>query len=112
MAKYEHLIIFQKSYDFLIRIFKEIHNFPREYKYSLGEKIKDCCLEMLDEIIVANSETIKTPYLKKVIQQVDRLRIYIRLCYYLNVIGKRKYEVLSKFIDEVGRMAGGWLKAS
>jgi uncharacterized membrane protein YbaN (DUF454 family) len=48
MAKYEHLLIFQKSYDLMVRIYQETHNFPREYKYSLGQKIKDVCLELLD----------------------------------------------------------------
>lgn len=112
MAKYDHLTIFQKSYDLLIRIYKEVHNFPREHKYSLGEKLQTVCLELLDFIIIANSEYDKKPYLKKANQCLDRLRIYVRLCYSLNVIGKRKYEVLSKCIDEVGRMTGGWLKAS
>ena len=74
--------------------------------------MKDVCLELLDWIIIANSEKEKKPCLKKVNQQVDRLRIYIRLCRSLNIISKRKYEVLSKFIDEIGRMAGGWLKSS
>jgi len=112
MAKYEHLSIFQKSYDLMVRVYEETHNFSREYKYSLGQKIKDVCLELLNLIIIANSEREKKPYLKKANQQVDKLRIYIRLCHSLNIIGKKKYEVLSKYIDEIGRMAGGWLKSS
>jgi hypothetical protein len=48
MAKYEHLSIFQKASDLMVRIYQETHNFPREYKYSLGQKIKDACLELLD----------------------------------------------------------------
>jgi len=112
MAQYEHLTIFQKSYDLLVRIYNEVHNFPKEYKYSLGEKLQNVCLELLDYIVIANSERDKRLYLKRANQQVDRLRIYVRLCYALNVFGKRKYEVLSKYIDEVGRMAGGWLKSS
>ena len=38
MAKYDHLTIFQKSYDLMIRVYKEVHNFSREYKYSLQTK--------------------------------------------------------------------------
>jgi REP element-mobilizing transposase RayT len=112
MAKYDHLTIFQKSYDLMIRVYKEVHNFSREYKYSLGQKIKDICLELLDWIIIANSEKDKKRSLLKVNQQVDRLKIYIRLCNSLNIISKKKYEVLSKYIDEIGRMTGGWLKSS
>ena len=112
MAKYEHLPIFQKSFDLMVRVYEETHNFSQEYKYSLGQKIEDVCLELLDWIIIANSEKDKKPCLGKANQQVERLRIYIRLCHSLNIISKKKYEVLSKYIDEIGRMAGGWLKSS
>lgn len=81
MARYNHLTIFQKSYDLLVRIYQEVHNFPREYKYTLGGKLQNVCLKLLDEIIIANSERDKIPYLKRVNQHLDRLRIYIRLCY-------------------------------
>jgi len=112
MARYNHLTIFQKSYDLLVRIYQEVHNFPREFKYTLGEKLQNVCLELLDMIIIANSENDKPSFLKKTNQHLDRLRIYIRLCYCLRVIGGEKYEILSKYIDEIGKMAGGWLKSS
>src|SRR4030042_3610011 len=110
MARHDHLLIFQKTYDLLIRIYREVHNFPREYKYGLGENLKTASLEILDWIIIANSAENKIPYLKKVSQGVDKLRIYVRLCYSLNIISSNKYEVLSKSVDEIGRMTGGWLK--
>lgn len=112
MARYEHLPIFQKTYDLLLRIYKEVHNFPKEYKYSIGEKLQKSCLKILDWIIVANSERDKSISLKKANQQIDKLRIYVRICYSLNIIGIAKYEVLSKYIDEIGRMIGGWLKSN
>jgi len=112
MAHHTHLLIFQKTYDLLVRIYRETHNFPREYKYDLGERLKTTSLEILDWVIVANSVQDKVPHLKKVSQNIDRLRIYVRLCYSLNIISNKKYEVLSKFVDEIGKMTGGWLKVS
>lgn len=112
MANYEQLTIYQKTYDLFLRMYKEVHKFPREYKYSLGGKIQTTCVELLDTIIIANSATDKKPILKKGHQQIDRLRIYIRLCKSLNIFGKKKYEILSKYLDEVGRMTGGWIKSS
>ena len=112
MARYEHLTIFQKSYDFLLRIYKEVDKFPKGYKYSLGGRLQDVSLELLDSIVIVNSQKEKKAYLKKANLHITRLRIYVRLCHSLNIIGKRKYEVLSKYIDEIGRMAGGWVKSS
>ncbi len=112
MAQYTQLTIFQKSYDLLLRIYKEIHKFPKEYRYSLGQSLQTACLEFLDCIIIANSEINKKPHLKKANTHLDRMRIYIRLCFGLKIIGVKKYEVLSKYVDEVGKMLGGWIKSS
>jgi four helix bundle protein len=112
MARYNHLNIFQKSYDLLERMYREVHNFPREYKYTLGAKIQDVCIDLLDNIITANSERNKVPHLKRANQHLDRLRIYVRLCRSLNIISSKKYETISRYINEIGKMLGGWLKSS
>lgn len=112
MTRYAHLTIFQKSYDLTLRMCREVHNFPKGYKYTLGEKLQNVGIEILDGIIIANSEKDKREAIRKINQDLERLRIFVRLCYSLGVIGKKKYEVLEKYIDEIGKMAGGWLKAS
>ena len=111
MSCYTHLPIFQKSYDLTIRFFKETHNFSREHKFTIGQKIKDINLELLDWIIIANSKKDKQSALQEVNLRVEKLRIYVRLCFDLKIIGIEKYEVLSKYIDEIGRMIGGWMKS-
>jgi len=40
------------------------------------------------------------------------LRIYVRLGHDLEVIGIKKYEILCRQMDELGRMLGGWMKKS
>jgi len=39
MAQYEHLPIYKQTYDLLLRIMTATKNFPREYKYTLGQKL-------------------------------------------------------------------------
>ena len=41
MAQYEHLPIYKQTYDALLRVMVATKDFPREYKYTLGQKIKD-----------------------------------------------------------------------
>lgn len=110
MARYAHLIIFQKSYDLTLRFFRESQQFPREHKYTLGQEMKQVCLELLDAVIAANEATDKRPALHVASARLERLRVYTRLAYDLKVIGMKKYEVLSKHSDEIGRMLGGWMK--
>jgi len=110
MARYSHLSIFQKSYDLFKILHQYIAIFPRSEKYSLGQKIKDASINFLDQIIRANNARDKRPYLEEASQLLEILRIYLRLCHDLKLIGLRRYEIVSKKIDEIGRMLGGWLK--
>jgi hypothetical protein len=39
MAQYTHLPIYKTTYDLLNLVTKKIKTFPRDFKYSLGDKI-------------------------------------------------------------------------
>ena len=41
MAQFQHLPIYKQTYDILLRTMTATKEFPREYKYTLGQKIKD-----------------------------------------------------------------------
>ena len=41
MSRYEHIRIFQCAYMLTIEIYKTAGNFNREFKYTLGEKLKN-----------------------------------------------------------------------
>jgi hypothetical protein len=36
MARYEHLAIYKKAFDFNLYVEQIVHNFSRYYKYTLG----------------------------------------------------------------------------
>ena len=45
--KYKQLPIYKSSYDMLLRIMQLIKHFPREYKYTLGEKIQKEAIDLI-----------------------------------------------------------------
>jgi len=55
MAQYQHLPIYKQTYDILLRTMTATKDFPREYKYTLGQKIKDELIELVVVIYRANS---------------------------------------------------------
>ena len=57
MAQYQHLPIYKLTYDILLRIMQVTKDFPREYKYTLGQKLK--------EELTSRLETFKTNKTKK-----------------------------------------------
>ncbi len=108
MSRYLHLPVFQKGYELNLEIYRTTHNFPREYKYSLGQKIKEIASELLDLIVLANSEENKGAYFPKIKIRIERLRIQLRVAYDLNVINSKRMEFLNRFLEEISKQVSGW----
>lgn len=47
MAQYQHLPIYKQTYDILLRTLVATKDFPREYKFTLGKKIKNELTELV-----------------------------------------------------------------
>ena len=108
MARYDHTIIFQKAYVLTVNIYKATGNFKKEYKYTLGEKLKLLCSELLDLIVVVNSAENKLEPLEKLNNKLETLRIHLRLAFDLKVISRGQLGELNRQIEEIGRQIGGW----
>ena len=55
MAQYQHLPIYKLTYDLLLRIMQVTKNFPREYRHTLGQKLKEEIIELVVMIYKANT---------------------------------------------------------
>ena len=63
MARYEHLPIYKKAFDFAKYIDKIVRNFSRYNKYTYGTELRNLSREILKDIIRANNAKDKTSYL-------------------------------------------------
>ena len=61
MAQYQHLPIYKQTYGILLRTMTATKDFPREYKYTLGQKIKD---ELIELVVVIYSATDKERHIQ------------------------------------------------
>lgn len=90
-----------------------INKLPKTDKYVLGEKLKEKILEMIDDAILIskfyNSNGVKK-YLLRLDVNKERVQIYIRICYDLGYIDKRRYLYISSLLSEIGKIIGGWIK--
>ncbi len=110
MPRYLHLPVFQKGYDLNLEIYRTTHSFPREYKYSLGQKLKEVSGELLDLIVMANSKENKEPYFPEIGIRIERLRIQLRTAYDLKIIESRRLEFLNRILEEISMQISGWEK--
>lgn len=111
MAQVEHLIIFQKTYNFLRQIYSDCNNFPKSQKFVLAQRIEGLSTDFLKKIILANQIKNKTQVLKEANIELEVLRIYVRLAKDLCFLPYKRYVILSDYLNEIGRMLGGWIKS-
>jgi hypothetical protein len=102
--------VVQKSYDLCAGLYTHVNRFPRAQRGLLGRVILDDALQMLVLMTVANRRAEKGETLAEASGRLDALRITLRLSKRLGFLSNGGYEELSRVLDEVGRMLGGWLK--
>ncbi|MEA2103028.1 MAG: diversity-generating retroelement protein Avd [Candidatus Cloacimonadota bacterium] len=100
-------------YDLIVWFSPKLSNYPKKYKYTLGDRILSIKLDILENIIDAKySGKKKSYFLRKANLQLEKLRFLIRLSKDLQCISIKQYEQTAKRINEIGKMVGGWEKHS
>jgi len=86
--------------------------FPKSEKYSLGQKIENTILEILEFSLQAASASKqeKTALLKTTDIKLNLLKILIRLANEIKAIDNKKYLILQEKLQEIGKMIGGWMR--
>ena len=93
MSQFSHLPLYVKTYDFVKLIYRISHQFPKEYKYSLGAEMQKIAWEILDEIIRVNSlpNCEKQQGIQKISALFDRFKIRFRVAYELGFLPAAKF---------------------
>ncbi len=108
----EPAIAVQKAYDWVLWVFPKARKFARDYKYSLGQSLTGESLNLLLNLVEASYQSRNAGALGQAVRDANRVRYLVRLAKDLKAITVQEYEFAAKQIDEIGRMAGGWLKSA
>jgi len=105
--------IFAKLYEFYKNLTQYLILFPKNKRYTLGQKIDNLTLEIFEYVIKAgySAKELKLPLITKAVTLVDLLKILIRLSYDIKALDNKKYLFLQQALQEIGRMLGGWKKS-
>jgi hypothetical protein len=104
--------IFVQWYKTLDWILATIENFPRKARFSVASRLVDQSLDTVELIIDAIYTKNRLPVLDKINLSLEKQRILFRIAHDRNYITLRQYEYISKELNEVGKMVGGWRKKS
>ena len=112
MAQYKHLPIYKGTYDLLMRLMMATKDFPREHKYTLGQKLRDEVLDLILFIYRANGAEDRTAHITEIIERVQLIEVMLRMSHDLRVLSRGHYAGLVEMTDSLARQAQGWLKSS
>ncbi len=110
MALYYTLPVFKEVYQLILRIFKYTKDFPREYKYTLGQDLKRDGIKLVRSIYRANKSIDKVEYLETFLDDFEILKLEIRLCTDMKILTVKKQAELSLLMDSIGKQITGWRK--
>jgi hypothetical protein len=111
MSLYNELPVFKASYDLFLDIFQFTANFKREYKYTVGEKLKNETLALIVLVYGANSLKNKVEIIQQAREQIELIRLLIRVLKDLKQISLKSFVRINEQIENVSKQLAGWQKS-
>jgi len=110
MALYIELPVFKKSYDLVIELFDLYTNLPKSFKYTLGQRIQLESIEMIVNIYKANAHGDKIPFILKIREHIEIIRLLIRILHDTKQISLKRMVLVNVMIEEISKQLVGWQK--
>ncbi|MDD2258171.1 MAG: four helix bundle protein [Patescibacteria group bacterium] len=103
--------LLQKSKDSYLLWHTYFKLIPKEHRFSLGVKIDNIFIEIIEMISGALyiKKEERALYIKVAIRKTDTLKLFFLILWETKPLDNKKYLAISEKIDEIGRMLGGWL---
>jgi len=112
MALYYYLPVYKTSYDLLLGIFQLTKDFSREYKYTIGQDLKKATTEMILNIYRANRIARKKDTIQSARENIEVIRLYVRLLKDLKQINIKKLAHINELIESVSKQLTSWQNSS
>ena len=116
-----------KFIDFARQMNLYLNHFPRHEKYGLCQQIRNSAYEVYGLIVESQKRYMKKTSLTNLDIAHEQLRMFIRLAFELGYFkfkdgaqcaekefektAAHRYLVISRMVDELGRIVGGWIQA-
>ena len=110
MALHTHLPIYKVAYNLLDTITDLAKNMPRDFKASIGGKLRDECVEIVVLIFRANCAQDKVPHLGLLIERLQVTKLLLRLSRDKRLISTGQYAQAIELTNSIGKQANGWRK--
>jgi hypothetical protein len=94
----------------MLELFKFTKDFNKEYKYTIGESIKKEIMDMIILIYKANSKKEKLVYIQSARENIETVRVFLRLLKDLKQVNTKKFVRLNDLCENVSKQLVAWEK--
>jgi len=110
----EEMIILARTFDLLDWLLPRLERFPRLYRSAVTRRLMDAALDFQEALFEAQSQggTTRQRHLREADAALNTLRLYLRLVHHWRWLNDRQYQHVSGMVAELGRLLGGWRRAS
>ena len=112
MALHSELPIYKVAYDLLMHVARISRSIPRDFKQSIGGKVRDECVEVSVLIFRANVARDKAPHLTQLIERLQVAELLLRLARDLQLIATSQYATAIALTQSIGKQATKWKRSS
>lgn len=113
MAQYKHLPIYKTTYDLLQMVTEKTKNFPKDFKFSLGDKLRNECIDLVVLIYKTNSiQNGRKEYLKQMLEKLQVVELILRLSKDMRLINVKSFSEIVLLTDSLSRQSQGWMQHS
>jgi hypothetical protein len=111
MNREQELIVITKTYDLILWSCNHTSKFPRNHRFVPGERNERNLYNLLETLIQAKYTRNRQRLLEQANLTLETLRFQMRLAKDLQCVKVQSYGFVSKALDEIGRLVGGWLRS-
>ena len=106
------MILFTRTYDLLRWLLPRSEKFPKQYRSSITQRLRNALLDFQEVVLEANAVTdkIRLRLLRQADGHLAKIRLYVRLAFDWQWFSPGQYRHVSEMINEIGRLLGGWIQ--
>ncbi len=100
----------QDCHNLIIWLIPLLDNFPRNRRFTLGERLESGLLEILELLVEASYSKRKLDTLTRANLRIAVVRHLWRMAFELKIIPSKQYAHGAELLEQLGKQIGGWLK--
>lgn len=112
MALHTNLPIYREAYKLFEVILELTRSMPREFKQSIGGKLRDECIEICVLIFRANTMRDRAGHLLDLIERLQVAELLLRLARDKRLISTKQYGAAVDITTSIGKQANGWRRTA